>query len=323
MKGLEGEDLAIDVAQIGDPEADHMFMIVSGIDGAAGYVGSALQSWWLDQRAGSLPADGPRIALLHGVNPFGFSWVRRVNEDNVDINRNFVDWTDPPTNPEFDEIAELLVPTEWTEEVRAATTGELLGFAGRVGLDKFQQIVSGGQYDHPAAVFYGGSQPVWSHRWLREHLPAYVGSATRLAIIDIQVGLPESGHGEMVSHHAADDSGYTRGAAVWNGLRSATDRDTKASVLDGEWLSAVEAMLPDAEVTAAALEFGTVDVITMLQALRADAWLHSYGDPTAPEAAAIRQQMREGFAEDDQELLTKVIESFDEASTAAISALSV
>ncbi len=29
--------------------------------------------------------------LIHALNPYGFAWTRRVTEDNVDLNRNFVD----------------------------------------------------------------------------------------------------------------------------------------------------------------------------------------------------------------------------------------
>ena len=32
-----------------------------------------------------------RYVLIHGVNPFGFSNLRRCNEDNVDVNRNFLE----------------------------------------------------------------------------------------------------------------------------------------------------------------------------------------------------------------------------------------
>ena len=31
------------------------------------------------------------LVLLHALNPFGVAWVRRANEENVDLNRNFLD----------------------------------------------------------------------------------------------------------------------------------------------------------------------------------------------------------------------------------------
>ena len=161
-RGLDDEDLAIDVAQLGDADAPAVLVIVSGTHGVEGYAGSALQSWWLDERASTLRTGATRVVVVHGLNPYGFSWVRRVNEDNVDLNRNFVEWDTPPHNERYGEVADLLVPSEWTEEVQHSTTGALLEIAGRVGMDAFQSIVSGGQYDHPTGIFHGGSGPVWS-----------------------------------------------------------------------------------------------------------------------------------------------------------------
>ena len=30
------------------------------------------------------------VVLIHAINPFGYAWHRRFNENNVDINRNFL-----------------------------------------------------------------------------------------------------------------------------------------------------------------------------------------------------------------------------------------
>ena len=91
--------------------------------------------------------------------------------------------------------------------------------------------------------------------------------------------------------------------------------------MSGDWLAAIDRLLPGVEITAAALEFGTVDVFTVLQSLRADAWLHAYGDATAPEAAETRAQVRAAFADDDPAWLERLIERFGEVSIGALSAL--
>ena len=75
--------------------------------------------------------------------------------------------------------------------------------------------------------------------------------------------------------------------------------DSVSADLSGDWLGAVDTMLPNAEIAATAIEYGTIDSISVLQALRADAWLHGYGDPTGPDAAAIQAQVRAAFADDD------------------------
>ena len=67
-----------------------------------------------------------------------------------------------------------------------------------------------------------------------------------------------------------------------------------------------------AEVTAVALEFGTVDTISVLQALRADAVLHASGDPLCPMSDAVRAQVRAAFADDDPAWFDAVAARFDE-----------
>jgi hypothetical protein len=69
--------------------------------------------------------------------------------------------------------------------------------------------------------------------------------------------------------------------------------------LSGEWMPAVQRWLAPIEVTGVALEWGTVDGIAVVQALRADNWLHHHGDPTGPEAPAIKAALRDAFAPDD------------------------
>lgn len=261
--------------------------------------------------------------MVHALNPVGFSWVRRVNEDNVDLNRNFVDWTQPPpTNDGYGQIADLLVPTDWSEQSRAATTNALLEVAGDVGMERFQELVSSGQYDHPTGIFHGGTGPVWSHRWAVAHLPEIVGSAQRLCVIDLHTGLGPWGHGELISVDDVGSDAYERGTAWWGDVRSMRDGESVSADLYGDWLSALPAWVPEAETTTIAIEYGTVDVVTVLQSLRADAWLHAHGDPTSESAPEIRAQVRAAFVDDDPAWLATVIERFDDIASAAISALS-
>ncbi len=319
--GLAGEPLAIDVASLGDDDASSLLLLVSGTHGVEGFTGSALQHRWLDDFAEGRP-DGVRVVLLHAFNPHGFSWVRRVNEDNVDLNRNFIDWTQPPpANEDYGGIAHLLVPDDWDDDTQESTTLALLGYAEEVGFARLQEVVSGGQYSHPTGVFYGGAGPVWSHRWLVEHLVEIVGAATRVAIVDLHTGLGPWGHGELISHEGRGAPGYERGTVWWGDVRSMLDGESVSANLSGDWLGAVDRLLPEVEVTAVALEFGTVDTITVLQSLRADAVLHSSGDPTAPGSEAVRAQVRAAFADDDPAWFEAVAARFDEVVAAALANL--
>ena len=79
--------------------------------------------------------------------------------------------------------------------------------------------------------------------------------------------------------------------------------------------------VPEVEITAAALEFGTVDTVTVLQSLRADAVLHASGDPLGPGSEDIRAQVRAAFADDDPAWFDAVSARFDEVIGAAIAQL--
>lgn len=324
QRGPEGEELAVDVATLGVDTVPAALLIVSGTHGIEGFAGSALQSALLDRIVGSADAspDGVRLVFVHALNPHGFAWQRRVNEDNVDLNRNFVDWsTDPPANPGYDRLADLLVPTAWDEQTQDETTAALLAEVERVGMDRMQEIISGGQYAHPTGLFYGGRGPTWSHRWLASAAPALAAGAERLAIVDLHTGLGPWGHGELIVHDRATDPGYRRAEGWWGDVRSMRDGESVSAELTGDWLGRIGRFLPGVEITAAALEFGTIDSVEVLQALRADAWLHAHADPLGPEASPIKAAIRAAFADDDPAWLAALTTRFDEVVGGALAGL--
>ncbi len=88
-KGPAGEDLTIDIGWFGSDSPHRALVHVSGLYGVDGFAGSAIQLQWLEQGLPAIPSDGA-IAIVHALNPWGMAWGRRVNEDNVDLNCNFL-----------------------------------------------------------------------------------------------------------------------------------------------------------------------------------------------------------------------------------------
>ncbi|MCC5953397.1 MAG: M14 family metallopeptidase [Acidimicrobiia bacterium] len=310
LDGPAGEELAVDVAWTGPRAAQRVLLVVSATHGVEGFAGSALQSHWLAHHVVDQP-DDVAVVHVHAFNPYGFAWVRRVNEDNVDLNRNFVDWDHPPpTNADYGRLADALVPERWDDESRGAAVRVLAEATAEFGMAGMQQVVSGGQYDHPTGIFYGGAGPVWSHRWLRGWAADTLSGVAHLGVVDLHTGLGPWGHGELISHEHAGSPGYQRATAWWDEVRSQLDGESVSASLTGDWLGVVGQLAPNAEITAAALEFGTVDTLTVLDALRADAWLHAHGDPRSPDATEIRAQLRAAFADDDPAWLEALWERF-------------
>lgn len=112
-KGFQGEEMAIDVAWLGAREASKVLVAISATHGVEGLYGSGCQTAWLQQlKSTSLPAD-TAVMVIHALNPYGFSWLRRVNEENMDINRNHVNFEEgPPVNEGYEDIHACLLPED-------------------------------------------------------------------------------------------------------------------------------------------------------------------------------------------------------------------
>jgi len=111
IPGAQGETLAMDVAIHGPADASKVLMTTSAVHGIEGFCGSAIQTGLLHDLA---LAPDVAVVHVHAVNPHGFSHVRRVNEDNVDLNRNFIDFSQPlPVNADYADIHALLLPAHW------------------------------------------------------------------------------------------------------------------------------------------------------------------------------------------------------------------
>lgn len=296
-KGPDGGELFTDCAWIGPQNVEAILVLVSGTHGVEGYCGSGAQIDWL--RRGEYTLLGPEkaVLLVHGINPYGFAWKRRVTHENVDMNRNFVDFNAPlPTNPEYDKLADAVKPNDWSAETQTVSRKILLDFAVTNGFPALAQAMSGGQYNHPDGIFFGGNGPTWSRLTLETIFAEHLQSAKHIGLVDYHTGLGPEGYAEPIITSPAG-SPETLRAMQWHG-QAAKCIDTGDSVsadIAGDWLAAAPALLPNAQFTGISLEYGTVDSVQVLDALRADNWLHAHGNPSGPEAKDIKQQIMDGF----------------------------
>lgn len=296
-RGPEGQELSTDIAWFGPADAERVLVMISGTHGVEGYCGSGAQvDWLLRGEAAQVPA-GTAVMMIHAINPFGFAWNRRVTEDNVDLNRNWIDFDKPlPKNPAYAELSAHICPQAWDDAARQQSDAVLLGYAQKHGMPALQQALSGGQYTHPKGVFFGGVKPTWSRRMQTEIFRTRLARARRIAIIDYHTGLGPWGFAEQIAPVPRNDPAFTR-AAQWFGtsVTSPSGGTSTSADITGDGLSAAASVLPHAEVTGIALEVGTLALLDVLLALRSDAWLHAYGDVRSAEGRAIKKRMRDAF----------------------------
>ncbi len=297
--GLHGEALSTDTAWIGPRHAGRALVVISATHGVEGFCGSGPQIAVLRAAAGgtlALPSD-TAILLVHGINPHGWSWLRRVTEDNVDLNRNWVDFEQPPPeNRGYATLHAHLVPPRLDAAALAEADAAIAAYGERHGVHAMRVAQSSGQYTHPDGLFYGGRQPTWSRRTSEAILTATLGAARTVAIVDMHTGLGPYGYGEPICNHAPGSERVRRARAWWGD--SVTEPLLGTSSSQEKWgltEFGYERCLAHADIAFVALEFGTYAQQQGTAVLRADAWLHRDGDPRGAQAESIRTAMRDHF----------------------------
>jgi hypothetical protein len=300
QRGPDNGELSADVAFVGPPDASAVLVTISGTHGVEGFFGSATQVEWL-VRGESSGLKGLAALHIHAINPYGFAWLRRTNEDNVDINRNWIDFsTKLPTNTLYDELAEDLCPPDWSAQTQARTGARLQAWMGLHGFPTFQKAVSQGQWVHPRGVFYGGTGMSWSRQTLVDILTSNLRGASRVCVLDFHTGLGPYGYAEPIIGRRREDPGFARTRAWIGGAAKSIFGDGSVSAeIKGDSLTAIPGLLPHAQVDTVALECGIRPIADVALALRADAWLHAYGDPLSAEAKPIKAMIRAAFHSDD------------------------
>jgi Protein of unknown function (DUF2817) len=297
LRGPNNEILAIDVSRVGAATADSALVLISATHGVEGLAGSGCQVGYLvDRLYEALPASACAL-LVHALNPYGFAWLRRVNEDGVDLNRNFIDFRQPlPSSPGYEALHDYLVPADWQGEGRRSADLALDAYIKRHGQRALQAAVTGGQYSRPTGLFYGGTEPTWSARMLmtilKQHLPS---SVRRMAVLDLHTGLGPVAYGEPI---LTANTGLDRDRALrWYGpeVKDLSAQESVSAQLVGSIAEGVTRAFPDIELTFLGLEFGTRPVLEVLTALRGDHWMHSAGAVDPVLSADIQRNMRGAF----------------------------
>ena len=297
-RGMQGEALSMDLAWLGPASAQRVLVSLSGTHGIEGFAGSACQRAWLATDApGHLPPD-TAVLLVHAVNPWGFAWLRRVDAQNIDVNRNALHaWRTPPVNPDYAQFHALLMQHAPTgAEAAAGFMQALQAWMAQLGAQRATRAITGGQYTHPQGLFFGGQAPSWSVRHLSTQVQALLGQARAIAVLDHHTGLGPRGHTEIICRHAAGSQALALARQWWGEDTTATALgESSSEVLDGNVRMAFADWCPQALVVAVALEVGTLPGEQVLQALVLDHALHQWGQARSAAAEAVRERMRLAF----------------------------
>jgi hypothetical protein len=284
--------------------------VSSGVHGVEGFCGSGIQINALSDPAVAAMAGQHGVAVLyiHALNPYGFSYVRRVTQENVDLNRNFPDFTKPlPSNVGYRGLHKLLLPEKWPGGL--SNSMKLAWASRKLGARGFQAAVSAGQYEFKNGLFYGGREPTWSHQTLRKIVDQHCAAMHSIAWIDLHTGLGPAGHGERILCGRNNPQGLSDAQAIWGAeVKAFFDASTVSADVSGSMLDAVALQCKAARFNGMALEFGTLDLKTVLTTMRAEQWLQLHPRTGAKLAMRIKRQMLDAFFIDTEEWKENVVQ---------------
>ncbi|MBX3590112.1 MAG: DUF2817 domain-containing protein [Burkholderiaceae bacterium] len=324
-RGPDGETLALDWVSFGARRPRHALVLSSGTHGVEGYTGSAIQHHAL---ATVLPrlrlAPDAALVIQHANNPYGFAWHRRVNEDNVDFNRNFRDRFDPTQcSADYEALYDCLNPTDLDPAREAERWARIDAFIAAHGLRRFQQAAVEGQYRYPEGLQFGGHAQAEGTRHLLALVREHLCDTQTVIWLDFHTGLGDFAACELITGAPVADAGYAFSQQVWPaGVKSAAGGESVSTPLNGLLDRGLAAALPGrARFAFAYPEYGTWEPMRVIRAMRLDNWLAHYGDRHDATGRAIEAEMLEAFRPDSRDWERRVVTSGAELVAQALARL--
>ena len=291
------ESLTIDVARVGATNPSWSLVISSGVHGVEGFLGSAIQISSLRQlNASDLARSGGEFLFIHAINPFGFSELRRVNEDNIDLNRNFLlpGESYQGTSAESEKLQDLLNPSSpprLLDPYLVKIGWRML----RIGFPALKQAVAEGQFSHPKGLFFGGHKPARSTEIIKGNIMRW-RRAERIVHLDFHSG---SGHHARYKLFAPANIGPEELSQYQQSFRAGIELVGMSGGLGydmrGDFGRYMTATVGKLEYRFLFVEFGTYSPVRVLDALRKENQAHFFTSPGSSARGRAKSALLECF----------------------------
>lgn len=233
-------DLTVDSLLIGRASDENLIVIIGGVHGPETFAASAIQHFFLAEKAEKFFNKKVSLLLVHALNPYGFKYGRRVTESNIDLNRNFFIKGDlfrsyEDLNTSFKTLNDTLEPKakagsqlfSFLRMAKGLIVELLFGGKGRAGINN---AIAGGQYEFPLAVFYGGRDLEPQSRWIGDLFRQVFIGKKKIIVLDLHTGLGDRGVLHLITGDTEEDLLASTGLQFMTFLKNRSDlRLTTAS----------------------------------------------------------------------------------------------
>lgn len=172
----------------------NLLILTTGLHGIEGYVGSAMLSVFINQYLDKINPDHTGLVLIHSLNPFGMHNLRRFNENNVDLNRNFISlWNsfDKSINSNYNKLNKFFYnekKIKYKSLNKSSFYFGLIKSLFKVGVKNFQSTPLLGQYEFKKGIYYGGLDYEQSSLFMINLYKSIVSNYKKIIHIDLHTG---------------------------------------------------------------------------------------------------------------------------------------
>ncbi len=332
----ESDNLYIDNIYLpASEENTNLIVLTTGVHGIEGYIGSAMLDVFFEDIYPTIDTDKTGILIVANVNPYGMKYMRRYNENNVDLNRNFIeDWStfDLSSNKEYPKVDKFLQPTGKMGNAFWHEVGFYLSLAKEAiftGADTISDALLTGQYEYAEGVYYGGNGDEASTTYLKGVFADCIdGEYENIIHVDIH-----SGYGPRYN------------MVIFNSVQDLTTEAEAKEMLQYDYIIAqdsedfyvtygdttdyfyrlLKSKNSDKSLYSTCFEFGTIgdgffDSILSLKYTVDENRQHWYPTTNKTTAEVVRQNYLELFYPTETDWRTKTIEDFTKAMTGVLNA---
>ena len=310
-------------------ETKNLIVLTTGVHGMEGYIGSVMLDVFFEEIYPSLNKEDTGILVVANVNPYGMKNYRRYNENNVDLNRNFIlDWDnfDLASNTDYPEVKEFLQPEGAIGNALWHEAGFYLSLAKEAltkGADKVSDALLTGQYEYPQGVYYGGNGDEISTTYLKGMFADCLDSEyENIVHIDIHSGYgPRYNMVIFNSVYETMTEAETKAAFGYDYVISHDSESFYATTGDTTdfFYRFAEAEGSEKDLFSTCFEFGTIgdsflDSILSLKYTVDENRQHWYPTDNETSAAVVRENYFELFYPTEMEWREKTVADFKTAA---------
>lgn len=274
IESKKDPDLTINYCYVpAQKEFKRLLILSSAVHGIEGYVGSAVQQMFMEELLEKINLSEMGVLLIHGMNPYGFKYNRRVTENNVDLNRNCSNDIQlyKSINAGYSDLYTMLNPKG---EVSLKSVKNMFFQINAIqkiiqySMGTLRQAILQGQYQYPEGLYFGGNELEPSIRAISPVLKQIAENYEVVFNIDLHTGYGARGTLHLFPNPIKDKKLKNDLETIFSGNHIDWGDGDDFYTVTGDFTSYIGRIIPKQYYIPMVFEFGTLDSQTTMGSIK-------------------------------------------------------